>query len=160
MPLRRWQKVALGLVAAMLCLALAVAQLVNVGVTEYYSRDWHSWSSRESSERGLLIARLPTLPDSISVRGERRAVLEAWVEPQTHVIYRYFLFRRLIRDSTELLIVHTGMPLIGGAPSAGGSEYLAYNDSLGFYSYSGEYWIGAVHKPYPDTVRLFTRDHW
>jgi hypothetical protein len=165
MVLRRWQKITLSILLLLICLAVAVNQLITVTVAEFYSPNWHSSSSRDAEQRGVLLARLPVTPDSIVLDGQRLAVEEAWVEPQTHVIYRYFLFRRLVRDPKQLLIVRTSMPdyrrVETRVPGSYAERYLAYNDSLGFSSVVGSrFWIGNAPTPLPDTVRLFTRNHW
>ena len=159
--LRRWQKVSLGMLLLLLFLGLAAGQLITVSITEFYSPGWHSSSSGDAEQRGVLIVRLPVTPDSITLDGQRLAVHEAWVEPQTHVTYRYFLFRRLVRDPTQRLIVRTSMPDYRRVSASQEGRYLAYNDSLGFSMVSGsQFWIGDAPTSLPDTVRLFTRDHW
>ena len=163
--LRRWQKVSLGILLLLLCVGLAAAQLIRVSLAEFYSASWHSSSSGDAEQRGLLLARLPVTPDSVTLDGQRLAVQEAWVEPQTHVIYRFFLFRRLVRDPKHLLIVRTSRPdyrrVETRVPDSHAGRYLAYNDSLGFASViSGQLWIGDAPTSLPDTVRLFTRNHW
>jgi hypothetical protein len=165
MVVRRWQKVSLGILLLLVCLGLAARQLITVSLTEFYSPGWHSSSSRDAEQRGVLLARLPVTPDSITLGGQRLAVEEAWVEPQTHVIYRYFLFRRLVRDPRQLLIVRTSMPdyrrVETRVPGSYAERYLAYNASLGFSSVVGSrFWIGNAPTSLPDTVRLFTRHHW
>ena len=161
MKLKRWIKVAGGTVAALLILAVIAGQFIFVSIAETYSPGWHSHSADEARQRGLLLARVPTSPDSVSLDGERLKVREAWVEPQTHVNYRFFVLRRLIRDSTHLLIVRTSKQSPSEAPYAGRPQSLAYNDSGRFEGFEGsEFWIGVVRPPYPDTVRLRTVEDW
>lgn len=156
MRVKGWMKVAGAAVAALLIFAAIAGQLLSVAIDEKYSPGWHSHSADEAKQRGVSLERIPTSPDSISLDGQRLKVREAWIEPQTHVEYRFYVFRRLIRDSTQLLIVRTSKPAVASG-YAGRPQSLAYNDSGHFEGYEGsEFWIGVVRPPYPDTVRLRT----
>jgi hypothetical protein len=160
MQVTRWIKVAGVTVAVLLILAAIAGQIISVSIAESYSPGWHSHSAAEARDRGLLLAQVPTSPDSVSLDGQQLKVREAWVEPQTHVKYRFFVLRRLIRDSTHLLIVRTSKPT-PGVPYQGRDQWLAYNDTGRFDGFEGsQFWIGAVKPPYPDTVRLRTLEDW
>ncbi len=161
MTLRRWHKIAIGILGAAIALLVVAGQLITVGVAEYYSRDWHSASASEARASGVLVALPSVVPPSVMWGGVRLTVREAWVEQRTHVAYRLYLFRRLVKDGGYRLIVRMDpVPsnLVPTTAALGGAEVLAYDDSLPFPTWANfEYWMRSIQPPFPDTLRLSVR---
>src|SRR5882672_5126546 len=140
---RDW-RIVLGATAGIItALALLVRQLVVGSIVESYSPGWHSPTSAVAEQKRLLITRVAIQPDSLLVNGEEVVPLEAWVEPATHIEYRFFFFPHTVRDSQNLLIVHLKYSP-DQTPYTGASEDLAYGDSIVFDEYEGNYVIAGV----------------
>src|SRR5687768_15378606 len=87
--------VVLGVTLAILFVGARVALIT---VTERYSRDFSSSSSKEAESRGVLRNRLAVSADDIVLYGDTLRIVDAWVEQVTHLEYPFFLWRREIQD--------------------------------------------------------------
>lgn len=154
-----FRSVIIGL-AIVALLGAAAWRVVEAGVTEHYSPGWYSRSSSEAERRGLLIRRPVVVIEPAEYRGAPLHVTDAWLEQVTHVEYPFYLWRRVVRDSTIRLVV---LARRDSAP-----EPVTWCDERPSEPYGGRLagsgttqrpeWIRERHPgvdpPFPDTIRL------
>jgi hypothetical protein len=158
MVVRSWHKIVGTMFGVILALGVIGDRVATVSINEMYSPDWHSSSVDEARANGVLVSRPVVEPLTVDWGGVPLTVRDAWVEEGSRWSYRFYLFRRVIKDGRYRLIVRMARIPAGQAHAAsalGGAEWLAYDDSLRFDTWaSGEYWMRVVRPPFPDTVRL------
>ena len=149
--LQAWRvRPALGAAAVLAAALLAGWHLVNVSVTEHYSRAWHSPSSAEAEARGILHAR-PVVPRrDFDVEGAPLHVEDAWVEQVTRIHYRWLLFPvRIPRPGYRLVVRTTPADAprgrrCGDRLSAGTVRLVT----------DGAFFFAPIDPPFPDTLHL------
>lgn len=148
----RWVRVFGGVFLALVLLAFAAAQLVAVGVTEYYSRAWHAASSTDAVARGILRAR-PALPvRDVRFEGAPLHVRDAWVEQATRIEYRWYLWRRQVLEPRYRLVLLADPVRVPRHYDC--DEWLAYADTVRLGDGGDDFFTPIAGPPFPDTVRL------
>ncbi len=121
-------------------------RLISGAVAETYSSGMHSSSSEVSRQRGVLFAKLDPDPSTIQCDGVTNRIIDAWIESQTHVIYRFYLFPREIVDSAYYLIVNASIDSTVGHGTCD-IENLRYNGS-GQFDGEDRSWLAVPESPF------------
>jgi hypothetical protein len=140
-------------VLAIVLIAAAAFQFVQVGVTEHYSPGWMSESSADAARRGLLRARPALTAQRQFFRGDTLVLAEAWVEQATRVEYQWYLRRRVVQLPQYRLVLRA-------APTWRATDYscdqrLVYADSIELGESQSRFFVKVgLRPPFPDTVRV------
>jgi hypothetical protein len=164
----RWVRLAAVAVIVVVVLFAAGSFLIEQSVVEYYSRDWQSRSTEDAKRRGVFVTVPTVTPAAVAVSDSVEArVADAWVERPTHVVYRWYLLRRVVVDSGYRLVVHLVKGPVAGQPSTLHTrECFAYVELYldGRSAGSGgdfrtDILTDVSRSPVPDTVHLSARRH-
>jgi hypothetical protein len=143
-------------------LAGAGWRVVEAGVTEHYSPGWYSRSSAEAARKGVLLRRPVVVAESLTYKGMPLRVTDAWIEQVTHVEYPLYLWRRVVRDSAERLVILTHKDA-GPEPEIWCDEGVSIDGGYeGRLAHSGTFEQGqwftsrtpGTDPPFPDTIRV------
>jgi hypothetical protein len=143
-------------------LAAAGFRIVDAGATEFYSPGWYSGSSAEAASKGILLRRPVVVAESLTYKGMPLRVTDAWIEQVTHVEYPFYLWRRVVRDSAQRLVILTHKQT-GPEPEVWCDEGVSINDGYeGRLASSGTFERGewftsrtpGIDPPFPDTIRV------
>ena len=149
----RWLRIAGIALLVVVLLAAAAFRVVDVGVTEFYSRGWISESAADAARRGVLRAQPTVIGSRQLYEGDSLSIAEAWIEQITRIEYKWYLQRRVIALPRHRLVLRAAP---GWRPTDYSCDrWLVYSDTIRLgESGSRLFFDEGLTPPFPDTVRL------